>query len=193
MRGMSKRGGVSMRRRVLAMLLFLLVELEVCACSGGEEPVYTKAGYTVDTEAQTITKGEDVYTYSIKTGTNLVEITITYPNGAQYVWTSGASGGHGALYAGLTEDTGQYPDGSTLVRLLPTFEPQRNSLGFSIFCSILLAGVGIFNLVSPRTAWYLSYGWRFRDAEPSEAALLLGRAGGGFLIFLALVLPFVMD
>ena len=38
--------------------------------------------------------------------------------------------------------------------------------------------IGVVNAVSPETGWHMSEGWKFKDAEPSEAALLWGRIGG---------------
>ncbi len=51
---------------------------------------------------------------------------------------------------------------------------------------LILILLGIFNMAAPEAAWYLEYGWRFRDAEPSEAALLFARIGGGFAIVIGL-------
>ena len=33
---------------------------------------------------------------------------------------------------------------------------------------------GIINIVSPETGWHLSDGWKYRDAEPSDEALIWG-------------------
>ena len=55
---------------------------------------------------------------------------------------------------------------------------------------ILLMIIGLFNLISPRTGWYLSYGWRFKDAEPSDAALVMARIGGGIAILIGVILLF---
>ncbi len=53
---------------------------------------------------------------------------------------------------------------------------------------ILLMIIGLFNLISPQTGWYLSYGWRFKDAEPSDAALVMARIGGGIAILIGVIL-----
>ena len=37
---------------------------------------------------------------------------------------------------------------------------------------------GLFGTISPETSWMLSYGWRYKDVEPSELALVAQRAGG---------------
>ena len=37
---------------------------------------------------------------------------------------------------------------------------------------LLLEAVGVFNLAAPRAAWYAEWGWRIKDAEPSDRALV---------------------
>jgi len=51
--------------------------------------------------------------------------------------------------------------------------------------------IGLVNLIWPRAAWELARGWQFKDAEPSEEALLAARAGGGFLVFLSVAMIFL--
>ena len=55
----------------------------------------------------------------------------------------------------------------------------------------VLLTVGLFNAITPRTSWYLSRGWYYKNAEPSEAALFVCRAGGVFAAVLGVVLFFV--
>lgn len=52
-----------------------------------------------------------------------------------------------------------------------------------LFCII----VGLVNLISPETGWYLNRGWQYKDAEPSEAALLWGRVGGVIAILIGVL------
>ena len=40
-----------------------------------------------------------------------------------------------------------------------------------IIIAVILAGIGLFNIVRPRTAWFLDSGWKYKDAEPSDMAL----------------------
>lgn len=56
------------------------------------------------------------------------------------------------------------------------------------FVAPLLCGVGIFNLAAPKASWYLSYGWRFKDAEPSDEAITLSRIGGGITIVIGVIM-----
>ena len=175
-----------MRRRIF-LTLCLLTAILLTACGGGANPnVFEKDGYTVDREAGTITHGEDVYTYAV-TGSGSPRITITYPNGATYFWQWSGSAGHGGWSDDY--DPERYADGDTLMELV-NFQPPRESSGNPLL-GLLVIAAGIFNLAVPRTAWYLSYGWRYRNAEPSDAALVLGRVGGGAAVLIGLALLFL--
>lgn len=53
---------------------------------------------------------------------------------------------------------------------------------------ILFLLLGVFGLVTPRLAWYISMGWRVENAEPTPAALMLQRVTGVFAAVIGLVL-----
>ena len=55
---------------------------------------------------------------------------------------------------------------------------------------VLLFLIGIVDLVAPEAAWYLGGGWKFKDAEPSDAALVLTRIGGGICILIGFIMLF---
>ncbi|MBE6036869.1 MAG: hypothetical protein E7223_04500 [Clostridiales bacterium] len=50
--------------------------------------------------------------------------------------------------------------------------------------------IGLVNVINPEIGWQLTTGWRFRDAEPSDAALVWGRIGGVLFILVGLRLLF---
>nr|WP_325298506.1 DUF6199 family natural product biosynthesis protein [uncultured Dysosmobacter sp.] len=166
---------------ILALCLFLTG----CGSAHKEPTSYEVDGFTIDKEAQTVTKGEDVYHYTISGS----KVTILYPNGAEYWWNYG-SGDTPISYGGWSDnyDPARYVSGDRLLDLInykaPSPSGRSNGIGF------LLAVIGLFNLLAPRASWYLSYGWRFKDAEPSEAALVLGRVGGGFAVLAGLLMIF---
>lgn len=54
----------------------------------------------------------------------------------------------------------------------------------------LLIVIGLWNVISPESAWYASSGWRYKDAEPSDDALYVHRVAGGFAIFLGVIWHF---
>ena len=53
----------------------------------------------------------------------------------------------------------------------------RDDLIFGIICLL----IGLFNLFCPYGAWFLGYGWRYENAEPSDLALIATRIIGGFI------------
>lgn len=55
---------------------------------------------------------------------------------------------------------------------------------------LAVIGLGAAQVRHPRFFWYLSEGWKFRDAEPSDLALGLGRLGGVVTIIVGLVIFF---
>jgi hypothetical protein len=56
------------------------------------------------------------------------------------------------------------------------------------FVGFVLIVLGVITVASPYAAWYLSIGWKFKDAEPSEAALFMHRLGGVIATIVGLVL-----
>jgi hypothetical protein len=59
-----------------------------------------------------------------------------------------------------------------------------------IWVALLMLVAGLLNLFNPRLGWYLSEGWKFKDAEPSDLALGVGRVIGGVLSLVGLGLLF---
>ena len=168
-----------MKRFVLIFCVMTLALL--CAC--GREPlspVYEKNGYTVDTQAQTITKGEDVIRYSF--GGN-GKVTFTYPDNTTTSWSQ-----NGAGTSSLFFDINRWPGAWELMDVLDRDDlPQRktgNPLG------LLLIPLGILQAVFPQAFWFVNHGWKYKDAEPSELALGLGRAGGAVIALIGLIMLF---
>ena len=69
-------------------------------------------------------------------------------------------------------------------------EMPRESEPKNVLVIFVLLAIGIFNAVSPQTAWYLSDGWKYKDAEPSEMALGMTRFGGIVAIIIAVFMMF---
>lgn len=182
-----------MRARILPLLLTLLLLL--CAC-GSEEPpssVYEveRGGrtYTVDQDNQTITCDGEAYRFSVQGGGSQIRTEITYPDGSTYWWETSGMGGFGGWSDDY--DPGAYVDGDVLLAVLGTDRVTPEEDGGNPLPGLLLIALGIWGAAAPRSVWYLSYGWRFKDAEPSDAALLAERLGGGIAVFIGIILLFV--
>ncbi len=61
-------------------------------------------------------------------------------------------------------------------------------MGIILF--LILLTIGAISALSPETGWHMSIGWRFRDAEPSDAALVWQRIGGIVMIVIAFIILF---
>ena len=55
---------------------------------------------------------------------------------------------------------------------------------------LLLIIIGLCNLCRPEEMWHLSEGWKFKDAEPSEDAILWCRVGGVIAIIVGVFVLF---
>ena len=116
------------------------------------------------------------------------EITLEYPNQATYSQTDYG----GSIASGWTEnyDDARYVPGDVLIGVLYADSPPSRRTGNPLIGLLFLA-VGLWNAISPYSSWYLSHGWRYKNAEPSDLALGLTRAGGIFAILLGILAFFV--
>ena len=179
-------------KRTLVFLLLLTLLLAGCAAETKEPYTVTVNAYelTIDPVDKTITHGEDVYTYKIDgQGENSTSFQITYPNGSTYYETRSSGGGHGGWSGDYDEI--RYIPGDKLVQALESQAPRQGS-GGNVFAGLLLLALGAWHTFSPYSAWYLSWGWRYKDAEPSDAALAFTRIGGIACIVFGLFAFFIL-
>ena len=180
-----------MKKKLTALLLALALvytfSLPVAAAQKTVE--WEGVTYTVDTEAQTIHDGESVYEYQVELYRDGYTLEITYPNGA--FWSASVTESDGTY--GWNEEYDMkgtvYPTGDTLETVLHnagvTYISQSGEK--SVLLLLVLLGIGIFSAAYPYGAWYLERGWYYKDAEPSDAALLFNRVIGILLLAGALI------
>ena len=48
--------------------------------------------------------------------------------------------------------------------------------------------LGLIGVISPRTAWMLEVGWKVKDAEPTEIALVINRLFGIIITIIGIVI-----
>lgn len=177
-----------MNNRAAAFVLTFLLLLLLTGCREKPSPIctitYMDQEYTLDQVKQTITHSGDVYHYQFSGN----EITLEYPNQATYSQTDYG----GSIASGWTEnyDDARYVPGDVLIGVLHADSPPSRRTGNPLIGLLFLA-VGLWNAISPYSSWYLSHGWRYKNAEPSDLALGLTRAGGIFAILLGILAFFV--
>mgnify|MGYP001030983378 FL=1 len=180
-------------KKLLLLLLCALPALSLCACSSEYATVYTvetsDGPLTVDNEHNTISDGENTYTYSGGYGTAGYDLEITYPDGS--TWSEASTDGISHTIS-FSDDYvhGKYTDGGAIVEAI-LHETPREMKWKNPLPSLLLLGIGILSIASPRLVWYLSYGWHYKDAEPSDLALFANRAGGALAVVLAVIIFFM--
>ena len=186
-------------KRIFVGLLCALLVISLCSCSSskdGTSTVYAvnKNGtdYVVDTDKGTIFDGTHTYQYELSGSSSGYSIKITYPDGSTYWWNTHNSGNLVTGGGGWSDDYDEkrYVDGRTLCDVLEEDVPKEKNPK-NIFLILLLFVVGIFNTVTPHTAWYLEYGWRYKNVEPSDLALGLNRFGGVVALIAAVIMIFV--
>lgn len=60
-----------------------------------------------------------------------------------------------------------------------------------ILLSVFMIVVGIVGMAVPQGLWWLSNGWKFRDAEPSKLSLALAQVAGGVAIVVGAIMLIV--
>lgn len=176
-------------RKILLFLSVLLV-LSLCACSPESSASYTVeknwGTLTVDTENHTISSGGNTYRYSSTGGSSHYRVEIIYPDGSAWYQESVDGISHSI---GWSDDydpgSGKYLGGDVLFEAI---REKAQAKWKSPLPSLLLLCAGIFSLASPRSVWYLGYGWHFKDSEPSDLALFANRAAGAVAIIAAVII-----
>ncbi|MBE5785252.1 MAG: hypothetical protein E7330_05570 [Clostridiales bacterium] len=188
-------------KRAVFLLCTILSFLLLCGCAKEEVPEDRRYSvkvdniwFTVDPDAHTIMDGTTVYHYEISGGGTRYSVTFTYPDGETYTWTETKSGnvtaGSGAVSPDYNEEL--YVSGMTLRDVIDAEAPaptKRNG-GGNFLIGIIAIAIGAFSIASPETAWQMEYGWRYKDAEPSEAALLWNRIGGMITVIFGIFIMF---
>lgn len=176
------------------ILLLLPLCLLLTACWGKEPTADTYeverdgVTYTVDQQNGTISDGEHLYRFDVSGGGT--DAAITYPDGSTYWRSYSGSGYVGGWSDDYRED--KYVSGDILMDIFGGGNPAaKSSRSGNPLLGILLLAIGLFNAITPQTAWYLSHGWRYKNAEPSEAALFFARGGGILAILIGLLQFFV--
>ena len=171
-----------MRRLIWTCILLLLLYPVPAAMAAGTPVEVDGHALVVDFQAGTITGEGEVYSFAIQGDS----IRIDYPNGVSFVRTGNATAGYGPMDQPFS--TAGYLSEDTLFKALEGGGAEGGwRLGSYAPLAVILLPLGIFSLVKPERAWYVSWGWRYKNAEPSDGALLAQRLEGVVLVVIGIV------
>ena len=171
-----------MRRLIWTCILLLLLYPVPAAMAAGTPVEVDGHALVVDFQAGTITGEGEVYSFAIQGDS----IRIDYPNGVYFVRTGSATAGYGPLDQPFS--TAGYLSEDTLFKALEGGDTEGGwRPGSYAPLAVLLLPLGIFSLAKPERAWYVSWGWRYKNAEPSDGALLAQQLEGVVLVVIGIV------
>lgn len=171
-----------MKRTALIILaLVVLVLLTACQKKVATYTITMQDGtpYTVNTSAKTVFDGMYTYAYEFYGNSENYTLTLTYPDSSTYSYRmqAGVLVGYGAAFDGASG----YAEPDILKEALSQAAPsKRTPERTAIIIVLILAGA--ITLAAPRFAWFIGYGWRFKDSEPGESTLIINRIGGAIAI-----------
>lgn len=190
-------------KRTLALVplsLALALAFLLCACARERAPqVYTTEidgkQAVVSKEEGTIAVGNDIYRYAYSADGVLL---IVYPNGYCFSRKATTAGGMTAYATSFdapdgtpsdkSEEEFGYIGGFVLAWALDHLEPSASTGEGNPALAVIMILGGLWFLISPRSAWMVGYGWRFKGAEPSDIALFVYRVIGVGLLLAAIVM-----
>jgi hypothetical protein len=56
----------------------------------------------------------------------------------------------------------------------------------NVLIGLIMFVIGLAHVINPTFFWYISNGWKFKNAEPSDLALFMGRVGGVITMIIAI-------
>ena len=176
-------------KRFWSVFVVLLLILSLWGCAQQEQIFEIERNgtmFSVDTENRTISDGSHTYHYMLSYTASSSSVTITYPNGSSF-YDSVVKGGSGSSSWSDDYKDDAYVSGWTLSAVVRQTIPKPAHTG-KIIAGLFLIVLGIFDLAFPQVSWYLGFGWYFKNAEPSDAALICGRVVGVIVMIFGVVL-----
>ena len=185
--------GKHLKLVIPVLLAAALIFLASCG-HGGTSQVYDVEHngkiFTVDQANQTIASEGHIYSFEVAGNGGNVKFKVTYPDGSTYWWSQGGNVGYGGWSDDY--DPGRYAPGDVLWDVLNLDRrADGHDSGKYIGLGLLLILLGAVNAAFPRAMWYIEYGWRYKDAEPSDMVLFAERAGGAIAVIAGVICLFV--
>lgn len=178
-------------KRFISLLLALGMVPLLASCGGAEndpnvyEVSYGNKTYTVDQNGQTISVDGYVCQFQLSGGGGSSTVTFTYPDGSTWWHSWSGNSGHGGWSDDY--DASRYVSGDTLWSVLEQGGTGgKDSSTHGILGLVLLVLGGLY-AAFPRAFWFMSHGWRYKNAEPSELVIGLNRAAGVFAAIVGVI------
>jgi hypothetical protein len=177
---------------LLLLSLVLIFSLSACSLKPTRYNVeYDGKTYKVDTLRRTVSDGTNTYEYSHFEGSLGRSFSINYPNGSRYYVSMNEGGGVLQEQKPDLWKTG-YLSPSALRTIISSDVPnQIESNIWQWIIGLTSIGLGLIMMVKPRSVWYLEYGWKFKNAEPSDMALGANCLSGFVMVICGVILLFV--
>lgn len=177
-------------KKLIVFLVGLFLGLTLCSCSTNTTQNVVVSGeiYTIDTVEKTIEDSKYTYKYTFSGNSKTYTIELTYPDGSEYKIT----GKSGNVISSGDVINKMYASPNVLSNIILNKAPKTNEgnpLKFII--SFFAIGIGILNTLCPHIFWYLEYGWRYKNSEPSNLALTFIRISGVIVIIFGIIFLFV--
>lgn len=179
--------------RAILLIMVLLALLSGCSVKQNSMTVDGRT-VTLNLENREIMMDDQVYRYVIDDA----QIEIEYPNGMIFRRVYDASGTSDDWYKtpqavddAYLEKMG-YLKPNVLVNHVIRFSPESeaNQKDSPSALGVFLVVLGILNVIFPRWFWDIQYGWRYKNAEPSDIAISVQRLGGIVAIIVGFILMF---
>lgn len=189
-------------RNTLICLALVLMMLSVGGCSNKQKNKWTVDGkeVTINQAEHIITYDNEVYTYE----KNKSYVQITYPNNMVYREEYSGTGVTSSTWSADPSESYDLIDITsygylseriiidTILRYSREIDPNS---GFSLPGNSPLLGVfiiflGTIVIAFPKGSWYLNYGWRYKNSEPSKVAINVQRVSGAIAIIVGLFIIF---
>ena len=172
-----------MKKTTLVFLVLMFFTI-LCGCYKNHTVAYNGREYTLNTTEKTVTDGTNTYRYELDGTESHPSVKIIYPDGSSYYSIKQGN----AYISGNSDDYGNsdYAEGSILCDIV--FDANSGkSTAKVIPLALILIIIGVLDIVIPEKMWKLSYGWRFKNAEPSDASLIFFRVSGAVIILIAII------
>ncbi len=171
-------------KRIIVFIMVCLSCILLCAC---EETIIEGSNYgkeyRIDKGQHIIEYDHNIYRYEVN-GDN-IKIITPLGNMGSYTYS-------GIVISGSSsEDDFPTWEVATVIGDEVIKKEGNSSSGLSVIMGVIMIVVGLINALVPDVAWQLKEGWKYRNAEPSDMALILIRLGGIGIILFGILALFV--